>query len=338
MVELEKSPRHKGNGQRRLGAAGSLGRGVLSMLVEPEGCCGRGTLALWKWFFHHHTNTTCEKSSPFLCELCKCSLQPSPSQKNYMFRINGIWVSHVWVHRALQGHTHTPHTRPNSWACWVEGFPSADPRAQCSLCTDEETKAQRGRTGLSRPPLHPHTSVRPFRSLLGVQVHRAVRVLLPGVCPATASPSLWVGASPGTSGSSLAQSAALERRSPESCLYIWAAKEDGDQLLLFLPRVSSSHGLQIRALLVCQVASGPSWLLSSLTLTSSVGTLALQILVPLEHHPRPTVWLLPPYSVGSSKGRKKSKFYKPLLRARPSVGHLTYTFYFLLLFIVVKYI
>ena len=45
-------------------------------------------------------------------------------------------------------HTHT-HTQPNSLSLLVEGPPPRDPRAQCSLCPDEKSKAQRGRASSS---------------------------------------------------------------------------------------------------------------------------------------------------------------------------------------------
>ena len=49
-------------------------------------------------------------------------------------------------------HTHT-HSQPNSLSLLVEGPPPRDPRAQCSLCTDEKTEAQKGRASSRSIPI-----------------------------------------------------------------------------------------------------------------------------------------------------------------------------------------
>ena len=88
----------------------------------------------------------------------------------------------------------------------------------------------------------------------------------PWSLPSSTSPSLWVGASPGASGSIPTKSAALGRRTyhEEESWELplrWFGQKEGGQLLLSLPCISSLHRAQTRALLVCQVAFGPSWFL-----------------------------------------------------------------------------
>ena len=119
------------------------------------------------------------------------------------------------------------------------------------------------------------------------------------------------------------------RRSPESCLSVGLGKKEASCSCF---SHVSAHCIGSACL------SGGVWtqlVLIAPDLDFSRGCPCPSVFSPPRASSKPTVCLLLP-SVGSPK-EKESKIDKPLLCTRPFVGHLTYFFYFLLLYIVVKY-
>lgn len=160
-------------------------------------------------------------------KLCKHSLQPSPSQKNCMFRINEIWVSHIWVQRALQGHTHTHiHTLSQTpWACWWKALLLGilEPNA---LFAQMRNPRLRG-AGLVPPP-SPYLSLSLLESPWCLSSW-AVCVPLLEVCPPPPLLPLGLGQALGPQAAVQSSEQLWERghtmRSPESCLSVGLGKK-----------------------------------------------------------------------------------------------------------------
>ena len=248
-----------------------------------------------------------------------------------MFRINEIWVSHIWVQRALQGHTHThTHTHTLSQtprACWWKAL-------LLGILEPNALFAQMRKPRLRRAELVPAPS--PYLSLSFPESpwclsFWAVCVPLLEVCPPPLSFPLGWGKPWGLR----QQSNQVSSSGKEDIL--WGGVLRAAFPLVWAKRrrpaapVSPTYQLPASALLVCQVASGPSWFLLPPTLTSPEGALALQCLVPLEHHPSPLsvcpslLWVLPK--------KKESKLINPSYAPDPLWGtwHTSFIFFFFIL-------